>query len=159
KEAQKSQQTNNDNATTVEQNVPQAAPTPGGATGPQQSDQSDKKEEQTNYEINQKTVATTRNSYQIEKVSVAVVVNKGRLAQMVGEPADQAKIDAYLAEMQKIVTSAAGINSERGDVVTLTAMDFVESQLLEDASSGPGLMEVLNRNIGGIINSLAFVVV
>jgi len=159
KEAQKSQQTNNDNATTVEQNVPQAAPTPGGATGPQQSDQSDKKEEQTNYEINQKTVATTRNSYQIEKVSVAVVVNKGRLAQMVGEPADQAKMDDYLAEMQKIVTSAAGINSERGDVVTLTAMDFVESQLLEDASSGPGLMEVLNRNIGGIINSLAFVVV
>jgi flagellar M-ring protein FliF len=159
KEAQKSQQTNNDNATTVEQNVPQAAPQPGGATGPQQSDQSDKKEEQTNYEINQKTVATTRNSYQIEKVSVAVVVNKGRLAQMVGEPADQAKIDAYLAEMQKIVTSAAGINSTRGDVVTLTAMDFVESQLLEDASNGPGLMEVLNRNVGGIINSLAFVVV
>ncbi|WP_117190974.1 flagellar basal-body MS-ring/collar protein FliF [Rhizobium terrae] len=157
KEAQKSQQTNNDNATTVEQNVPQAAPQQGGATGPQSSDQSDKKEEQTNYEINQKTTATTRNSYQIEKVSVAVVVNKGRIAKMVGEPLDQAKIDAYLAEMQKIVSSAAGINSGRGDIVTLTAMDFLENQLLDEAAGGPGMMEVLSRNIGGIINSLAFV--
>ncbi|WP_105381450.1 flagellar basal-body MS-ring/collar protein FliF [Neorhizobium alkalisoli] len=157
KEASKSQQTQNDNATTVEQNVPQAAPEPGGANGPKSSDQSDKKEEQTNYEINQKTTATTRNSYQIEKVSVAVVVNKGRIAKMVGEPADQAKIDAYLAEMQKIVSSAAGISSNRGDVVTLTAMDFLENQLLEEAAGGPGLMDVLTRNIGGIINSLAFV--
>jgi flagellar M-ring protein FliF len=157
KEVSKSQQTQNDNATTVEQNVPQAAPEPGGANGPQSSDQSDKKEEQTNYEINQKTTATTRNSYQIEKVSVAVVVNKGRIAKMVGEPVDQAKIDAYLAEMQKIVSSAAGISSNRGDVVTLTAMDFLENQLLEEAAGGPGLMDVLTRNIGGIINSLAFV--
>jgi flagellar M-ring protein FliF len=157
KEASKSQQAQNDNAATVEQNVPQAAPETGGANSPQSSDQSDKKEEQTNYEINQKTIATTRNSYQLEKVSVAVVVNKGRIAKMVGEPLDQAKIDAYLAEMQKIVQSAAGINSARGDVVTLTAMDFLENQLLGEAASGPGMVEVLTRNVGGIINSLAFV--
>ncbi|MBW6420701.1 flagellar M-ring protein FliF [Rhizobium sp. XQZ8] len=156
KENSKSQQSADDNAATVEQNVPQAAPQQGGATGPKSSDQSDKKEEQTNYEINQKTTATVRNSYQIEKVSVAVVVNKGRIAKMVGEPADQAKVDAYLAEMQKIVSSAAGINSGRGDVVTLTAMDFLENQLLDDAAGGPGVMEVLTRNLGGIINSLAF---
>ncbi|RWX76987.1 flagellar M-ring protein FliF [Neorhizobium lilium] len=159
KEASKSQQSQNDNAATVEQNVPQAAPQAGGADSPKSSDQSDKKEEQTNYEINQKTTATTRNGYQIEKVSIAVVVNKGRIAKMVGEPADQAKIDAYLTEMQKIVASAAGTNQARGDVVTLTAMDFVESQLLDEAASGPGMMDVLNRNIGGIINSLAFVAV
>ncbi len=159
KEEQRSQQNQNDTAATVEQNIPQAAPEAGGATGPQSSDQSDKKEEQTNYEINSKTVATVRNSYQIEKLSIAVVVNRGRIAQMVGEPVDQAKIDAYLAEMQKIVTSAAGLNAERGDVVTLTAMDFLETQLLEEAASGPAVTEVLSRNIGGIINSLAFVVV
>jgi flagellar basal-body M-ring protein/flagellar hook-basal body protein (fliF) len=159
KEEQRSQQNQNDSAATVEQNVPQAAPEAGAAGGPQSSDQSDKKEEQTNYEINSKTVATVRNSYKIEKLSVAVVVNRGRIAQMVGEPVDQAKIDAYLAEMQKIVTSAAGLNPERGDLVTLTAMDFLESQLLEEAASGPGVTEVLSRNLGGIINSLAFVVV
>ncbi|MGF9562876.1 flagellar basal-body MS-ring/collar protein FliF [Neorhizobium sp. JUb45] len=160
RENQQSQQQQNDSATTVEQNVPQAAPEAGGAAGPQSSDKSDKREEQTNYEINSKTVATTRNSYKLEKISVAVVVNKGRIGKLVGEPVDQAKIDAYLAEMQKIVASAAGINADRGDVVTLTAMDFLENQLLEESvTSGPGFLEVLNRNLGGIINSLAFVVV
>jgi flagellar M-ring protein FliF len=159
KENSKSQQSADDNATTVEQNVPQAAPDQGGNNAPKSSDQSDKREEQTNYEINQKTTATTRNSYDIEKVSVAVVVNKGRIAKMVGEPVDQAKIDAYLAEMQKIVSSAAGISAERGDVVTLTAMDFLETQLLDEAATGPSITEVLTRNAGGIINSLAFLAV
>ena len=159
KEAQKSQQRQSDSAATVEQNVPQAAPQGGGAAGPESSDETYKKEEQTNYEINSKTTATTRNSYVIEKLSIAVVVNKGRVAKMVGEPADQQKIDAYLAEMQKIVATAAGVNAERGDVVTVTAMDFLETQLLDEAATGPGLSEMLMRNLGGIINSLAFVAV
>jgi flagellar M-ring protein FliF len=158
KEQQKSQQRQSDTAATVEQNIPQAAPEAGGG-GPQSSDEQDKKEEQTNYEINSRTVATVKNSYVVEKLSVAVVVNRGRIAKMVGEPVDQAKIDAYLAEMQKIVSSAAGLDGERGDVVTLTAMDFLENQLLEESATGPGFMEILSRNLGGIINSLAFVAV
>src|SRR3546814_3964223 len=119
--------------------MPQAAPEPGAVCGPKSSDQSDKKEEQTNYEINSKTVATTRNSYKIERLSIAVVVNKGRVAQMVCEPVDEAKIDAYLAAMQKIVTSAADLNADRGDVVTLTPLDLLAAQLLEEASTGPAI--------------------
>ncbi|MDX1149739.1 flagellar M-ring protein FliF [Sinorhizobium medicae] len=157
KEEQKSSQQQPDNAATVQQNVPQAAPT--GGAGQQSSDEAAKKEEQTNYEINSKTIATVKNSYSIERLSIAVVVNRGRLAAMAGEPADQAKIDAYLVQMQKIVASAAGIDPGRGDVVTLNAMDFVETQLLDQAVPGPGMMEVLTRNIGGIINALAFVAV
>ncbi|WP_184468344.1 flagellar basal-body MS-ring/collar protein FliF [Rhizobium esperanzae] len=159
KEAQQSQQKQSDSATTVEQNVPQAAPEAGGSGGPQSEDKSDKREEQTNYEINSRTTATTRNSYKVEKLSIAVVVNKGRIAKMVGEPADQTKIDAYVAEMQKIVASAAGIDAKRGDVVTVTAMDFLENQLLEDATGGVRVMDMLSRNLAGIINSLAFVAV
>ncbi|MDL2401425.1 flagellar basal-body MS-ring/collar protein FliF [Rhizobium mayense] len=158
KEAQKSQQRQSDTAATVEQNIPQAAPQAGG-NGPTSNDQSDKREEQTNYEINSKTTATTRNSYRVEKLSVAVVVNKGRIAQMVGQPADQAKIDAYIAEMQKIVSTAAGLDSGRGDVVTVTAMDFLDNQLLDDSSSGFSIMDMLSRNMAGIINSAAFVAV
>ena len=158
KEEQKSSQQQPDNAATVQQNVPQAAPT-GGATGPQSNDQTEKKEEQTNYEINSKTVATVKSSYTLEKLSVAVVVNRGRVAAMVGEGADQAKIDAYIQDMQKIVASAVGLDPARGDMITLTAMDFVNTQLLDEPVSGPGIMETLTRNLGGIINALAFVAV
>ena len=157
KEEAKSSQNQPDNAATVQQNVPQQAPQ--GGTGQQSSDQNQKKEEQTNYEINSKTVATTKNSYRVEKLSVAVVVNRGRIAAMVGEPADQAKMDAYIQEMQKIVASAVGLDAARGDVITLTAMDFVDTQLLDTAVAGPGVMETLTRNLGGIINALAFVAV
>ena len=157
KEDAKSTQNQPDNAATVQQNVPQQAPQ--GGTGQQSSDQNQKKEEQTNYEINSKTVATTKNSYRVEKLSVAVVVNRGRIAAMVGEPADQAKMDAYIQEMQKIVASAVGLDTARGDVITLTAMDFVDTQLLDTAVAGPGIMETLTRNLGGIINALAFVAV
>ncbi|ACM25454.1 flagellar M-ring protein FliF [Agrobacterium sp. SHOUNA12C] len=158
KEAQKSQQRQSDTAATVEQNIPQAAPQAGG-NGPTSNDQTDKREEQTNYEINSKTTATVRNSYRIEKLSVAVVVNRGRIAQMVGQPADPAKVDAYIAEMQKIVATAAGLDPSRGDVVTVNAMDFLDTQLLDDNASGLNIMDVLSRNIAGIINSLAFVAV
>ena len=158
KEAQKSQQSQPDTAATVEQNIPQAAPKSGG-NSPTTNDQSDKREEQTNYEINSKTTATTRNSYKIEKLSVAVVVNKGRIAQMVGEGADQAKVDAYIAEMQKIVATAAGVDPARGDIVTVNAMNFLDSQLLEDTSSSFSITDMLSRNMAGIINSLAFVAV
>lgn len=155
RETQKSSQQSSEKPTTVEQNIPQGGPE-GEGGGPRSSDEADKKEEQTNYEINSKTVATVRNSYSVEKLSVAVVVNRARVAAMVGEPADQAKVDAYLAEMQKIVSSAAGLDADRGDVITLTAMDFLDHQLLDAAVPGPGVMEVLTRNLGGIINALAF---
>jgi flagellar M-ring protein FliF len=158
KENQKSQQQQSDTAATVEQNIPQASPTSGGS-GPQNSDQTDKKDEQTNYEINSTTTATTRNSYKLEKLSVAVVVNKGRIAKMVGDPADQAKVEAYLADMQKIVATAAGLDPKRGDIITVNAMDFLDTQLLDDTASSPGIMDMLSRNMAGIINSAAFVVV
>jgi flagellar M-ring protein FliF len=158
KEEQKSSQQQPDNAATVQQNVPQAAPQ-GGATGPQSNDQAEKKEEQTNYEINSKTVATVKNGYTLEKLSVAVVVNRGRVAAMVGEGADQAKIDAYIADMQKIVASAVGLDPARGDIITLTAMDFIDTELLNEPVLGPSVMETLTRNLGGIINALAFVAV
>lgn len=160
KDSQKSQQTESNNATTVQQNIPQGTAAGANKGGPSQNDEQEKKEETTNYEINSKTVATVRNSYSVDKLSVAVVVNKARVAKLVGEPVDQAKIDAYVAEMQKVVTAAAGIDPKRGDEINVTVMDFLENQLLADAAaSGPGIGEILSRNLAGIINSLAFIIV
>jgi flagellar M-ring protein FliF len=157
KEDQKSEQVNADQATTVEQNVPQG--NDSTSTGPKSSDSNQKKEEQTNYEINTKTVATVRNGYTVDKLSVAVVINKGRVAKLIGEPFEQAKYDAFLAEMQKIVTSAAGVDSVRGDVVNVSSIDFLENQLLQDELAGESFMDVFMRNMGSMINAGAFVLV
>ena len=160
KENQNSQQTDSNQATTVEQNIPQgngAAKRQGwpdieGPAGQEGRDNQLRNQQQDDHD--------RRNSYRIDKLSVAVVVNKARVAKLVGEPADQAKIDAYVAEMQKIVATAAGLDTTRGDGINVTVMDFMENQILSDAAaSGPGIMDMLSRNLGGIINSLAFIVV
>lgn len=157
KEAQKSEQVSADEATTVEQNVPQG--NDSTTAGPKSSDQNDKKEEQTNFEINQKTVATVRNGYTIDKLSIAVVVNRGRLVKLAGEPFDQAKYDGMITELQKLVASAVGLDAERGDTVNVTAIDFLENQLLSEAPAGEGFMDIFMRNMGSMMNALAFIVV
>ena len=157
KENQKSEQVSADEAATVEQNVPQG--NDSTTQGPKSSDQNDKKEEQTNFEINQKTIATVRNGYTVDKLSIAVVVNRGRIMKLAGEPFDQAKYDAIVSEMQKLVASAVGLDTERGDAVNVTAIDFLESQLLAEAPVGDGFMDVFMRNMGSMMNALAFVVV
>jgi flagellar M-ring protein FliF len=157
KEAQKSEQVSQDQATTVEQNVPQG--NDSVATGPKSSDQNDKKEEQTNFEINSKTVATVRNGFTVDKLSVAVVINKGRVAKLIGEPFDQVKYDTFITEMQKIVTSAAGLDNTRGDVINVTAIDFLENELLAENAQGDSFLDIFMRNMGSMINAGAFVVV
>jgi len=158
KEDQKSEQQNADQATTVEQNVPQG--NQSTTTGPKSSDSNNKKEEQTNYEINQKTVATVRNGYIIDKLSIAVVLNRGRVEKLIGSPFDQTKYDAFLAQMQAIVSSAVGVDNKRGDVVNVSSVNFLENELLQDtASSGESFMDVFMRNMGGMINAGAFVLV
>jgi flagellar biosynthesis/type III secretory pathway M-ring protein FliF/YscJ len=89
----------------------------------------------------------------------AVVINRGRVMKLVGEPFDQAKYDGFISEMQKIVASAAGLDETRGDTVNVTAMDFLENQLLADAATGESFMDIFMRNMGSMINALAFVVV
>ncbi|MBL0370662.1 flagellar M-ring protein FliF [Rhizobium sp. KVB221] len=157
KEAQKSEQVSADQAATVEQNVPQGNDSAG--TGPKSSDQNDKKEEQTNYEINSKTTATVRNGYTVDKLSVAVVINKGRVGKLIGEPFDQVKYDNFIAEMQKIVSSAAGLDTVRGDLVSVSAIDFLENQLLQESASTESFMDVFLRNMGSMVNAGAFVLV
>ena len=156
-ENQKSEQVSADEATTVEQNVPQG--NDSTMSGPKSTDQNDKREEQTNFEINSKTVATVRNGYTIDKLSIAVVVNRDRVMKLVGEPFEQAKYDAFIAEMQEIVASASGLDAKRGDVVNVTAIDFLENQLLAEAPAGESFVDIFMRNMGSMINALAFVVV
>ena len=157
KEDQKSEQVNADQATTVEQNVPQG--NQSTTAGPKSSDQNNKKEEQTNYEINSKTVATVRNGYTIDKLSIAVVINRGRVEKLIGTPFDQAKYDAFITQMQSIVTSAAGLDNKRGDVLNVSAVNFLENELLQDSVSGESFMDVFMRNMGSMINAGAFVLV
>jgi len=142
---------------TVESNLPQASPTPAQA-GPKSTEDTDRKEQQTNYEINSTTTQTTRNGYRVDKLSVAVVINQARIAQMLGGKPTQAAIDQYVAELQKTVSTAAGLDVKRGDQINLTVMKFLDQAPATNATA-PGLFDGVKAHTSGIINALAFVVV
>ena len=157
RENQESNQSSTQSPATVEQNIPDQ--TPATAAGPKSSDQAERKEEQTNYEINQKTINTVRNSYSVEKLSIAVVVNKARVASMLGGQPTDADINAYIAELRQIVDTAAGLDADRGDSASITTMEFLASELLTADAAQPGFMDALQAQLGTIINAIAFIAV
>lgn len=157
RENQTSNQTNSDAPTTVEQNIPDQAQ--GGAAAPQSSELAERKEEQTNYEINSKVTQTVRNSYEIQKLSIAVVVNNARVKEMLGAEATTEQVDAYLVELEQVIATAAGLDLERGDVVKLTTMEFLAAEMLAESVTSGGIGELLVAQLGTIINALAFIAV
>lgn len=142
--------------TTVEQNLPN--PTPDAPTdGPQSSEQRERREETTNYELNSRRIATVSNGYEISKLSIAVVVNQRRLAEILGPDATPAQVEERVAAIRQLVASASGLTETRGDMINVSAVEFIDD--LDAAEAGPGLLESIGRHTGTMINATAFVLV
>jgi flagellar M-ring protein FliF len=141
----------------VDQNLPQAE-TATATAGPETSSASDRKEETTNYEMNSKRIATVSNGYSLTKMSISVVVNQTRLAAILGKDAKPEDVSARIAEIQKMVASATGFSEPRGDVINVSAVEFIDG--LDGAEVyQPGILDWFGAQTGTMINALAFVVV
>lgn len=142
--------------TSVQQDLPNAEIPP--AAGPQSSEQSERKEETTNYEMNTKRIATVSNGYTVSKLSIAVVVNQERLLSILGAEATPEQIAARVAEIQKVAATAAGYNETRGDSITVTSVEFMEG-LNGEAVAEPGVLDAISSHAGTMINAAAFILV
>lgn len=141
----------------VEQNLPDK-PAAASEAGPQSSEQNDRQEETTNYEINSKRISTSSNGYQVKRLSVSIVLNRTKIAELLGANAQPADIDQRVADISKMATSAAGFDEKRGDTVNVVAVEFVD-EAVGDGAGVPGLMEKLSVYSGTAINALAFIIV
>jgi len=151
-----SNQTQASPPTTVQQNLPeQQQPS---AQGPKSSEQRDRREDTTNYEINSKKINTTSNGYSIDRLSIAVVVNQDRLKAILGKSATPDQINARIAEINKVVASATGLDKKRGDVIDVAAVPFSDMDS-NATTAGPSLMDRLSVHVGTLINAAAFIVV
>jgi flagellar M-ring protein FliF len=141
---------------TVTQNLPQQPD--ANAEGPKSSEESERREETTNYEISSKRIATTSNGYSIEKLSIAVVVNRARIMEILGDKATPEQVDQRVADIQKVVASAAGLNADRGDVLEVSAVEFIDG--LDGVEvPRPGVMDWVSTHAGTLINAAAFILV
>ncbi|MET3591988.1 flagellar M-ring protein FliF [Mesorhizobium shonense] len=142
--------------TSVEQNLPETQTT--STEGPQSSSQNDRKEEITNYEINSKKIATVSNGYSVTKMSIAVVVNQERLKTILGKDATPEQIAKRVADIQKMVASATGFDDKRGDVIDVSAVEFIDG-LDGEPIDRPGILASIGTYSGTMINAGAFIVV
>ena len=142
--------------TSVQQDLPNAQIASPDA--PQSSQQSERKEETTNYEMNSKRIATVSNGYTVSKLSIAVVINQQRLAAILGADATPEKIAARVAEIEKIAATAAGVDQARGDTITVTSVEFIDG-LNGEPIATPGILDGLSAQVGTLINAAAFVLV
>ena len=153
KETQSSQNNSTQSPTSVGRNVPQ--PTASQGDGKQAAEDSQKKEELTNFELSSKTTSTVSNGYVVENLSVAVLVNRAGLAATLGDKATPEQIDKQIGEIEQLVGSAAGLRKDRGDVIKVAAVDFVDSGKELEPVPSISVVELLMRQFGSIVSALA----
>ena len=136
----------------VEANLPREEASP--ADGDKRRTREDRQEELTNYELNSKTVQTVREGYRVQRLAIAVVVNRKKLAAQLGSSADAAAIAARLAEVKRLVAAATGAQPERDDSIEVSGTDFggVGADL---APTTAGVGADLAMHAGALINGVA----
>ena len=157
REEETSQNASSEPPTTVEQNLPNENVTANA--GDRSNEENNRREETVNYEISSKTIETARDGYRVDRLSIAVLVDKARIMQTLGENAPEEALDAKLADIRQIVSSAAGVEAARGDTVTVSMVDFIEDG--RDLAPTPplSLVELLVRQSGNVINALTILIV
>jgi flagellar M-ring protein FliF len=157
KEQQSAQNAAGEQPAGVDANLPK--PKAAGGESKQSNDQTQKREELTNYEVSSKQIQTTSAGFVVQNLSVAVLINRAALAASLGGKPSAEAIDAQVKEIEQLVGSAAGLNRQRGDAVKISVVDFVDSSRDLEPAAGPSLIEIVARQTGSILNAGAIVAV
>jgi len=125
-------------ALTVASNLPQGA----GPNGSQNTSSTKNSTESVSYEINETRTETERLPGEVERISVAVLVNDQVLGiDPAAADADQLRED-MVANFRQLVVSAVGLDLGRGDNLTVEFMPF-QTAPAEELVAAPGMMEQL----------------
>ncbi|MCB1544314.1 MAG: flagellar M-ring protein FliF [Methylobacteriaceae bacterium] len=155
KENQAAHNSNSQLPASVERNIPNDK---AKADGKVSNEENSKKEELTNYEISSKSVQTVGTSYAIERMSVAVLINKAALLARLGEKGESL-LDKRLGELTELASTAVGFSRERGDTIKLAAIEFSDGATDMAPVGEPGFLAMVGRQFGAVLNALAIVVV
>ena len=152
KESGSQQDSASRNPVGVEQNVPDQGA--NGAGGDQSVRKNERREDLSNFELNSKTTSTISEGYRIDALTIAVVVNRKRLLETLGVSADPETVQAQVKEVERLVATAAGVDLERGDQISVVAVEFAEDSRLSDMSGSASLVGPLIGLATGLIKAL-----
>lgn len=123
---------------TVASNLPNGPQT----NGTQNSSQNSEKQERVNYEVSQTRREVLKLPGDVRKISVAVLVDGEQVTAQDGTVSLQPRSEGELAALKELVASAAGLDTQRGDVLTIKSMLFqpvAEAGTTAEAGLIPGL--------------------
>ena len=151
------QNNRNNGAVGVEQNIPQEEI--AGGAGENSSDKKDRREETTNYEINSKTISTVSDGFNVKKLAVAVVIDRSRLKPSDKEaPAPANYVDDQVNRIRQMVATASGLDPDRGDIINVTAVDFVSNDDENMQPVSTPIWQSLSKYTSGLVNGAALVI-
>ncbi|TGD67515.1 flagellar M-ring protein FliF [Tabrizicola sp. WMC-M-20] len=141
---------------TVASNLPDG----DGAAGAAGESQSTTSRERMNFEVSQTQRELLREPGAIRRLTVAVLVDGEQITAEDGTVSWQPRLEAELADLRELVSSAAGLDEARGDVLTLKSMEFsplpAEGALAEAgllSQLGPiDLMSVIQLLVLGLVS-------
>jgi len=107
-----------------------------------------KREELTNYELSSKTITTVSGGYTIDRMSIAILVNRAAL-----QAATPDALASKLADIESLVASASGLRKDRGDTIKVLAEEFADAGHDLDPIPAPSIVDVLMRQSGTAINA------
>jgi flagellar M-ring protein FliF len=145
-----SQNSTNQSPTTVTQNLPPEKTE--SDSGKQSNEENQKREETTNYEVSSKTIQTISGGFEVEHISIAVLVNRASLISALGGKATPDAVSKEIDDLEQIVASAAGASPTRGDTIKVSAVDFVETGHDLAPVPPPAWQEILLRQTGTAVN-------
>lgn len=115
---------------TVASNLPEGDASQGG-DGRSESTET---RERVNFEVSETQREILREPGDVRRLTVAVLVDGTRTVGLDGASEWQPRAEEELADLRELVSSAAGINPERGDVLTLKSMELMVSEELGQIS-------------------------
>ena len=138
------EKTGNSNGTNGSVTVASNLPNGNANGGSQNTSQSSEKQEKVNYEVSQTRTEIMKAPGSVRKISVAVLVDGAPVTAADGTVSQQPRPDAELAMLQELVTSAAGLDTTRGDVLTLKSMLFQPTSA-DGTSADAGFLSHLGK--------------
>ncbi|MEP9375410.1 flagellar basal-body MS-ring/collar protein FliF [Aquabacter sp. CN5-332] len=144
--------------TTVQQNIPQQQ-VQTQDQGNDSSEQNDRREELTNFEISSRTTQTVSDGFAVKNLSIAILVNRDRLAANAGKGSDVVPIETQIYEIEQLASSAAGYDKDRGDKLKVVATPFANGGHALEPIPPLNWTELLLRQAGTLVNALTILVV
>lgn len=111
----------NTTSVTVASNLPEGDVNGGGSQSNAERTQTD---ERTTYDLSEIRREREKLPGAVKRLSVAVLLNDIETVDANGDPASTPRSDEELNALRELVTMAAGINTDRGDTLTIQSLSF-----------------------------------